>query len=120
MQRKRRGRRGRGNGNNGKEKNGQSNGGDGDKLRIRVISYLDGYPGNQSVCTGEPIFMISIADRDGSIETIAINVPDTKKLIIDGLITLREAHQPFAAYLIDRYFRQDSPHPHDGWGDADS
>ena len=116
MQRKRKGRRSRGrdDGGTNKSQNGGDGGGDDGKLRIRPVTYLNGNPGTRST-PAEPIFMISLADRDGSIETIAMSVKDTKKLIIDGLIALHEAHQPFATYLIDRYFKVDCPHPHDDW-----
>jgi hypothetical protein len=121
MQRKRKGRRSRGRDDDGtnKRQNGGNDGGENNKLRIRVVTYLNGNPGNRRTSTGEPIFMISIADRDGSIETIAMNVRDTKKLIIDGLIALHEAHQPFATYLINQYFKVDCPNPHDDWSTED-
>jgi hypothetical protein len=63
--------------------------------------------------------MFTVADRNGDIETIAMTVADTKKIVIDGLISLHTANQPFATYLINQYFRVDGSHPHDDWGHTD-
>ena len=89
-------------------------------VKMRVLTLLGGNPGNRGTADGEPVFMLTLAGADGSIETLAINMRDSKALVIDALIALSTAKNEFATYLLHKYFvcgERDQPGPfmRDDW-----
>lgn len=78
-------------------------------VRMRMATLLQCVPGNRANCEGQPLCIITLADMDGSIITLSLDLRDTKGLIIDALIALAAFENEFAKYLIDEYFRVRGP-----------
>jgi hypothetical protein len=86
---------------------------------MRVVTLLECNPGNKRNAEGQPIFMITAANPDGSIETLSLDLHDTKSLITDALITLSEFNDEFAMYLLNEYWRRSGPSERNDWNAHD-
>jgi hypothetical protein len=72
-------------------------------MRYRFVTFLECSPGNRHSSAGEPVTIFTMAQGD-EIEAISFNVDDTKKLVIDSLISLHFHGNQFAKYLLNKYF----------------
>jgi hypothetical protein len=72
-------------------------------MRYRFVTFLECSPGNRHSRAGEPVTIVTVAHGE-EIEAVSLNVDDTKKLVIDCLISLSFHDNQFANYLLNKYF----------------
>src|SRR4051794_17930488 len=72
------------------------------RQRLKVVHVMDCVPGRTSL--GQPITILTLGHNGEIEEPMMLDIPDTKRLVVDLLVSLREHGNDLAGDLIRTHF----------------